>query len=404
MEEQGRELDVHQSGSSSGTKISDEEEQILTDIYYNPRSPVAFGGIQKILKYLKSEGIETIKPKKLKIWLSRQEAYTSHRSARRRFQRPRVIAFSVNYQWDSDTANMTGYREHNDGYSHFAVFIDIFSRFLYTAPMKTLTGKEMVYIMNDLFEQTTDKPKNLRTDQGSEYKNNQVKKFLRDNRINHIFTYYETKANYAERVIKTIKLKINKYFTSKETFRWIEILPDLTFGYNQSYHRTIKMSPNQAKEGNDYQVWKNQYEINLNSKRDNQPSSKKDQGKPSKSRRRSLYKFKLGDKVKISFIKKTFDREYSEKWSGEIFTVVDRKRNQDIPMYQLKDYNNEVIESLFYEPELQLAYMDSNVVYKIEDILKRRKRNGIPEVLVKWKGWPVKFNSWIPESDVQEIN
>ena len=73
-------------------------------------------------------------------------------------------------------------------------------------------------------------------------------------------------------------------------------------------------------------------------------------------------------------------------------------------MYQLKDYNNEVIESLFYEPELQLAYMDSNVVYKIEDILKRRKRNGIPEVLVKWKGWPVKFNSWIPESDIQDIN
>ena len=55
-------------------------------------------------------------------------------------------------------------------------------------------------------------------------------------------------------------------------------------------------------------------------------------------------------------------------------------------MYKLKDYNNEVIESLFYEPELQLAYMNSNVLYKIENILKRRKRNGIPEVLVKWKG------------------
>ena len=52
--------------------------------------------------------------------------------------------------------------------------------------------------------------------------------------------------------------------------------------------------------------------------------------------------------------------------------MVDRKRNQDIPMYKLKDYNNEVIKSLFYEPELQLAYMDSNAI--------------VPEVLVKWKG------------------
>ena len=73
-------------------------------------------------------------------------------------------------------------------------------------------------------------------------------------------------------------------------------------------------------------------------------------------------------------------------------------------MYKLKDYNNEVIESHFYEPELQIAYMDSNIVYKIEEILKMHKRHGVPEVLVKWKGWPVKFNSWIPESDLQDIN
>ena len=176
--------------------------------------------------------MDSIKPRKLKIWLSRQEPYTSHHSARRRFQRPRVISFSVNYQWDSDTANMTSYREHNNGYSHFVVFIDIFSRFLHTAPIKTLTGKEMVYVMNDLFQNTTDKPKNLRT----------------------------------ERVIKTIKLKNFKYFTSKETFRWIEILTDLTYSYNQSYHRSIKMTPHEANQKNNNQVWKNQYAPNLTQK------------------------------------------------------------------------------------------------------------------------------------------
>ena len=158
------------------------------------------------------------------------------------------------------------------------------------------------------------------------------------------------------------------------------------------------MTPQEAKEKNNYQVWKNQYALNLNSK--NSKIISKNKGQSS----RHQYKFKLRDKVKISYIKKTFDREYSEKWSGEIFTVVDRKRNQNVPIYKLKDYNNDVIESLFYEPELQLAYMDSNVVYKIERILKKRKRHGVPEVLVKWKGWPVKLNSWIPESDLQDIN
>ena len=42
MEEQERESVVDQNGSNSGTKISDEEKQILTDAYYNPRSPAYY--------------------------------------------------------------------------------------------------------------------------------------------------------------------------------------------------------------------------------------------------------------------------------------------------------------------------------------------------------------------------
>ena len=99
-----------------------------------------------------------------------------------------------------------------------------------------------------------------------------------------------------------------------------------------------------------------------------------------------------------------FDKEYTEKWSGEIFTVINRKLNQNIPMYELKDYNNEVIEGFFYESELQLVYIDADVMYKIEEILKKRKnKSGQVEVLVKWKGWPSKFNSWIPENQIENI-
>ena len=43
-------------------------------------------------------------------------------------------------------------------------------------------------------------------------------------------------------------------------------------------------------------------------------------------------------------------------------------------------------------------------MYKIEEILKKRKnKSGQVEVLVRWKGWPSKFNSWIPENQIENI-
>ena len=392
------------NGSSIGIKISGDFENVLTQLFYNPRSPVAFSGVDKIFNYLKNnkeelDDFQKISRNDIKIWLSKQESYTSHRSVRRKFRRPRVISFSLNYQWDTDTANMVKYKDHNDGFSFFAVFIDIFSRYLYTSPLKTLTGIEMVKVMRKILDNNGVQPKNLRSDQGSEYKNREMRRFLNDRGIKHIFTYYETKANYAERVIKTLKLKIRKYLTGKETFRWVDVLQDLTFSYNHSTHRSIKMSPSEATSQDPYNVWRNQYGEK------NQSSLVKRQKKTSVGGTKypKIYKFKLGDRVKISYLKKTWDREYSEKWTGEIFTIISRKLNQKIPMYQLKDYNNDVIESFFYEPELQLAYIGEEVLYKIEEVIKKRKRNKITEVLVKWKGWPKKFNSWIPETELQDI-
>ena len=34
---------------------------------------------------------------------------------------------------------------------------------------------------------------------------------------------------------------------------------------------------------------------------------------------------------------------------------------------------------------------------------KRTNDKGEQEVLVNWKGWPVKFNTWIPASDLERV-
>ena len=119
---------------------------------------------------------------------------------------------------------MQKFAKDNDGYGYFVVFIDIFTRYLYTEILKTLQGVEMVRVVDDIFKEHKRKPIFLFTDRGSEFKNSHMKSFLTQHQVQQIFSSHEMKANYAERVIKTIKLKLYKYMTYKNSHRWIDAL------------------------------------------------------------------------------------------------------------------------------------------------------------------------------------
>lgn len=101
------------------------------------------------------------------------------------------------------------------GTNIFVVVVDILSHFIKTAPLKTLTGKEMKNVLSSMFAEQ--KPYLLRTDNGSEYVNGDVNQLLKKLNVKHITTTGETKANYSERAIKTIKNKIQRYFSENQT-------------------------------------------------------------------------------------------------------------------------------------------------------------------------------------------
>ena len=116
------------------------------------------------------------------------------------------------------------------------------------------------------------------------------------------------------------------------------------------------------------------------------------------------FKYKPGDHVRVSFSKRPFSREYEEKWSYEIFRVESVDRIQLIPVYTLQDLQGETLVGRFYTDQLQPAVYSDEDTFKIETILKSRKLKGRPkEYLVKWMHWPVKFNSWVSETQVEDI-
>jgi len=68
----------------------------------------------------------------------------------------------------------------------------------------------------------------------------------------------------------------------------------------------------------------------------------------------------------------------------------------DPPTYLVSDYHNEDIKEKFYAEELQKVVKKDDV-YKIERVIKNRKRYGKTQYFVNWLGYPSEFNSWVED-------
>ena len=84
-------------------------------------------------------------------------------------------------------------------------------------------------------------------DDGTEFKNSVFQKLLKDNGVKFFTTKSEKKASIVERFNRTLKTKMWKYFTSKNTIHYLDVLPELASSYDSAYHRSIKMYKNGSK-------------------------------------------------------------------------------------------------------------------------------------------------------------
>jgi len=302
-----------------------------------------------------------------------------HKPAKKNFETRKVYVHYIDQQWQVDLVEMREFSRVNKGFNYLLTVIDCFSKYSWAIPIKTKTGEEVSKALEKIFKER--KPNKIQTDLGKEFYNSFVQKLFKKRNIIHFSTNSNVKASIVERFNRTLKEKMWKYFTEKETNKWIDVVDDLVFNYNNSFHRSIKMTPIEAsKKENIAKVDNNLYgETKL------EQVDSKESKKP---------KFKLGDKVRINKYKTIFDKGYLPNYTTEIFIVKEVLNDEKINYYKLKDLNNEDISGIFYEQELVLFNKEDDI-YKIEKILKTRKRNGKIEKFVKWKGYPDSFNSWI---------
>ena len=157
------------------------------------------------------------------------------------------------------------------------------------------------------------------------------------------------------------------------------MLQDLVLGYNRSYHSSIKMAPSKVTASNQEEVWNNLYSKRLNDKRLKQ-------------------KFKVNDHVRLNKKFRTFKKGYLPGWTEEVF-IVSRVVPGSVVTYKIKEIDDTPLEGTFYSQDLQKVTVSDDDLYRVEKVLKRKGN----KLLVRWKGWPDKYDSWIDKKDVRKL-
>jgi hypothetical protein len=347
------------------------------EVYYDLNQPGSYGGIDALYRLMRSKDSKVTR-KQVTDWLAEQEAYSLHKPVRRRFARRRVYSTDIDALWQADLVDMTQLAEHNQGYKFLLTVIDVLSKFAWAIPLKNKSSKSVTDAFCTIFTQR--KPNKLNTDKGTEFKNATLQKKLRELGIQFYTTQNEDiKASVIERFNRTLKTKMWKYFTHKNTYKYYDVLQDMLKSYNSTYHRTIGRSPDSVKPEHVKAIRERMYgnanEFTL-----------------------LKTKFKVGDMVRISKTRKIFDKGYLPNWSEELFIVSEVLQTWPTT-YRIKDLADEQLEGSFYEKEMQKVTKIDNV-YKVEKIISTRRKGGVKQMLIKWRGYPNKFNSWVDEADV----
>ena len=178
--------------------------------------------------------------------------------------------------------------------------------------------------------------------------------------------------------------------THNNTLRYLDKLQDIVKGYNNSYHRSIQTTPAQVTKANEDIVWSTLY---------NKPIGVH----PNFSKFYTRKNLRVGDTVRLSKTKLTFEKGYRPNWTEELFTISERIPRRPYPVYKVIDLMGDRVEGTFYAVELLPVAPKSDETFKVEKIIRQKKVGGVKHYLIKWLNYPPKFNSWVPEGDMVSV-
>ena len=276
---------------------------ILKEIYYDPKT--GFQSASNTKKILEKKGI--------KMKLSAIQKFISNQEINQLITKNNIVnSFIPRYplhQLQIDLIDFSGgsssKKKLNAGNRYGLSVIDVFTK---VADVKLLKNKKadtvleaMKMVLNEFGI-----PSTIYSDMGSEFINKKFQKLMKDKKI--LFIPAKLHAPVIERFNQTIKTRINKYLESTNTKTILNVLNKFIEGYNDSYHSTIEMSPNEVSKDNMHIV---QHKVRK--------------------------QIKIGDVVRVLKKYNNTRKGYEPKYTKHSYDVESIKRMKDVNFYKLSN-------------------------------------------------------------------
>ena len=228
--------------------------------------------------------------------------------------------------WECDLVDVQAISRYNINNNTFLLTaINVFSKFLHIVPLRSKTGKDVTTAFRSIFKDPTysgpvRRPIMVRTDKGKEFLNKTFQDMLKREGIElSVCRKPDVKCTVIDCTHRTLRDKLYKYFTYKNTHRYIDVLQDIVTDYNHTVHNATGMAPAHMSEKDVLAIWQR-----LNEKA---------------SRVRSVKaKYSVGQLVRISK-EVTFANSAEQNYTTEIFRIIKVIHRNPRPVYELEDLN-----------------------------------------------------------------
>ena len=313
----------------------------LEKSYNNVKHNLGFAGVNAIYNYFEKK----VPRKQIEHFLTQWDSHTLLRESKNPKQFNPIYCYYPRQLICMDLFSFHKQAKSNNGYAYILSAIDGFTKKAWCVPLKLKNASTVLAAIKDLHQQVIGNFEKFVSDAGTEYYNKSLKQYFAQHGIDMWNPKRLGHSSFVERFQRTIEVKIAKYMVYAQTDKFVDVLSDLTEAYNNSYHRAINMTPNQAEASK-----KNHMLIReINEKKYSNVKARK----PT---------FEKGQTVRILKDLGRFSRSYNKKFSEEIFKIQEIDLRFPIPLYTISNLDStEVIIGKFMHYELTPVRMKQKV-------------------------------------------